>query len=571
MADNLFVIWRDWVVPGGGPVDLNSTIWGSQNSGSGWSAKVPLYNVPLPHTGFTTPIAALTISYPSTGFALDVEIGFTGIGPSWFPPSGSNIFPPTQIIDHTNKPEIGNLTFDSKVLLFDFGGSAYYFSVSDTTNNLVVYKRSGITWTPQDTANEPFFGNGTGGTATYDAVTNQVLLAYARASDNALILQEFDVASGLFTAPHDPDPSIILDINQVQVIWVFKFPNGDTGVIIRNETTPALELFILVSAVWTNAGVFFIGDTLALFAGLAVDATGRVHLFFGPHPTVSTVMHYRNYFSGSFSTTFTFPGTAMIDGANWGFGHIVIKNGDTLCVPFLGALGPAAAIVPCIFYGTPLSAPSWSAPELIDNDASDAASGITLSILTAGPSPPSLACPTSIANLNAPYSDSFVASGGTPPYTFAIIAGALPPGLSLNPATGLISGTPTATGPFAYTGQVTDSFGVTATANCSITVAPSPITIRCPQASTAIVNLPYSSPVLANLGVPPYTFAIFAGALPPGLTLDSGTGIVSGTPTVTGTYTFTIQVTDSLGSITRQVCIIVIQNCPQVDSPTIFK
>jgi putative Ig domain-containing protein len=69
------------------------------------------------------------------------------------------------------------------------------------------------------------------------------------------------------------------------------------------------------------------------------------------------------------------------------------------------------------------------------------------------------------------YSATLAATGGTLPYNWSIISGSLPPGLSLNSSTGVISGTPTAGGFFAFTVQVTDSASNTATASLSITVA----------------------------------------------------------------------------------------------------
>jgi hypothetical protein len=58
--------------------------------------------------------------------------------------------------------------------------------------------------------------------------------------------------------------------------------------------------------------------------------------------------------------------------------------------------------------------------------------------------------------LFAPYSQQLQASGGIPPYTWSITLGSLPAGLSLS-SSGLISGSPTAPGPFSFTVQVKDS------------------------------------------------------------------------------------------------------------------
>ena len=60
------------------------------------------------------------------------------------------------------------------------------------------------------------------------------------------------------------------------------------------------------------------------------------------------------------------------------------------------------------------------------------------------------------AVLGAAYSVQLAATGGVAPYTWAISAGSLPTGLTLS-STGLLSGTPTASGSFTFTVQVTDS------------------------------------------------------------------------------------------------------------------
>jgi len=87
---------------------------------------------------------------------------------------------------------------------------------------------------------------------------------------------------------------------------------------------------------------------------------------------------------------------------------------------------------------------------------------------------PTLSCPASTGEVGVAYSSSLVAAGGVTPYTFSIIAGSLP-GLTLNPATGAITGTPTSQGTFTFTGQAMSSAGSppanTGTASCTITVA----------------------------------------------------------------------------------------------------
>jgi len=178
---------------------------------------------------------------------------------------------------------------------------------------------------------------------------------------------------------------------------------------------------------------------------------------------------------------------------------------------------------------------------------------VLVSVLyTWGPSAPvtaiTVTCPLGTATTGSPYSSAVTASGGTAPYTYSV-SGALPPGLTLDPATGGIVGTPTLAGfyPVTYTAQ--DSLGaVSVPQPCGISVngvSPGELALACPTFHDLEVGVPYVGALVASGGVPPYTFAIVAGSLPPGLTLDPSTGIISGTPTATGSYPYTAQVTDS--------------------------
>jgi hypothetical protein len=77
-----------------------------------------------------------------------------------------------------------------------------------------------------------------------------------------------------------------------------------------------------------------------------------------------------------------------------------------------------------------------------------------------------------VGTVGMPYSTTFPAGSGNPPYTFAITVGSLPPGLTLNTVTGAVSGTPTTAGTYNFTVQVTDSFTATASVACSIVINP---------------------------------------------------------------------------------------------------
>ena len=78
--------------------------------------------------------------------------------------------------------------------------------------------------------------------------------------------------------------------------------------------------------------------------------------------------------------------------------------------------------------------------------------------------------------VNASYTGTLSVTGGTAPYTWSIASGQLPPGLSLAANTGIISGTPTASGTYSFAVSVVDSSSSpqSATATVPLTIAPAP-------------------------------------------------------------------------------------------------
>jgi len=149
-----------------------------------------------------------------------------------------------------------------------------------------------------------------------------------------------------------------------------------------------------------------------------------------------------------------------------------------------------------------------------------------------------------------PYSLQLQTSGGTPPLAFSLI-GSLPPGLTINSSTGLISGTPTAEGSYSFSVNVNDScpFGAKfASGKYAITISCLPLSITTPSTlPSGTVGIPYNFGLQAQGGSLPYRWRIVAGSLPQGVSLGS-TGLISGTPRSQGTFRFTASVEDSCPS-----------------------
>ncbi len=155
---------------------------------------------------------------------------------------------------------------------------------------------------------------------------------------------------------------------------------------------------------------------------------------------------------------------------------------------------------------------------------------------------------------NTPYTQPLLVIGGTNSYTFS---GVMPPGLSLDPLTGVVSGTPTNTGFFSVPIQATDGASNTFTANVSVNVAGSgPTTLNFPTSANLGTIASGSVPSYAMTptnGTAPYTITALT-SLPPGFDLvptsgAAGAKVVTGIAIAPGSYTFTIQALDSLGNI----------------------
>jgi hypothetical protein len=144
------------------------------------------------------------------------------------------------------------------------------------------------------------------------------------------------------------------------------------------------------------------------------------------------------------------------------------------------------------------------------------------------------------------YNQTFTSSTGVAPFTFAVTAGSLPPGLALT-AAGVLSGTPTSSGSFSFTVTGTDAGSVAASRAYTLSISPATLTITPTTLYPGQRGIFQEDLLDASGGTPPYTFAVTSGTLPGGITLDSD-GYLSGVPGAAGSYTFTVRVTDAYSS-----------------------
>jgi large repetitive protein len=149
--------------------------------------------------------------------------------------------------------------------------------------------------------------------------------------------------------------------------------------------------------------------------------------------------------------------------------------------------------------------------------------------------------------LGTPWSAGLVAAGGAAPYAWSADPGALPPGLALTPA-GWLAGTPAAAGDFPLAVEVVDASGARASRAWTLRVAIAALAVSGAPLRACAVGWSCARAVPASGGVPPYAWAVTAGAAPAGLALDAATGVLAGTPTTAGTTTLSVHVSDAAGA-----------------------
>lgn len=197
-----------------------------------------------------------------------------------------------------------------------------------------------------------------------------------------------------------------------------------------------------------------------------------------------------------------------------------------------------------ILSGTPTTATTY-APALTATNSAGTTGPVTFSLVVSTSAiPPTITSTSPLpgGTVGVAYSFGFAASGSTP---LSWTSTQPPSGLSLNPSTGILSGTPTATGPYAFDVTATNSAGSAGPQTFSLTVSGvGPAITSSSPLPTGIVGTGYSFQFLAS-GTGPWTWS--ATGLPSWASI-SPSGVLSGVPSAVATTSIAVSVTNAAGS-----------------------
>ena len=285
-------------------------------------------------------------------------------------------------------------------------------------------------------------------------------------------------------------------------------------------------------------------------------STGR-NLTVGFDSTTTTVTVSPDTVTTGFEQTALLSATVATGG-----GETLPSTGEQVSID-VGATSCSAALAPGVGGGTgsctigasslAVDATPWSVTATFAGDgdltgsSGSAASGLTV-VATPTITTSALA---DVTLTQTGYYQPIDVAGGTTPFIWSVVAGTLPAGLSLDNASGIISGD---VGPSATTETFTvgaiDQSGATALATYTLQVDDPPTITTSSLAAATGAEAGYSQTLAATGGAPDLSWAVTTGALPVGLSLDPSSGTISGNlDPGAGTRIFTVTVTDANGII----------------------
>jgi hypothetical protein len=206
--------------------------------------------------------------------------------------------------------------------------------------------------------------------------------------------------------------------------------------------------------------------------------------------------------------------------------------------------------------GTPTVPGEYTVSLSATNDEGTGAASLALSIAQNPGAPVITSALTATTAIDEPFSYQIEATNSPTSYA----ASNLPAGLTIDTATGLISGTPTAAGTRSVTISATNALGTDAQA-LSLTVSSPPVITSTLAGSAVYVDSPFTYQITASASPDPTSYG--ATGLPDGLSIDLATGLISGTPTTAGSFPIEISATNPSGTGTGSFTLMVLDQAMQ--------
>jgi hypothetical protein len=202
------------------------------------------------------------------------------------------------------------------------------------------------------------------------------------------------------------------------------------------------------------------------------------------------------------------------------------------------AIDPVAGLIS----GTPTMAGSWLVPIFAANAAGSSGALLTITVLGQGAGAPVFgSVPNPITGITTATLTLPLAATGAISYS----AQNLPPGLSVDATTGLLTGTPSAGGSFSGLVLAANASGTSALQlNFSIMSGTPTFSL-----GTGTISASIGYPLSINAGAVAAA-SYSATGLPPGMSISAVTGLISGTPTTVGFYQVSVQATGPGGTST---------------------
>ena len=356
--------------------------------------------------------------------------------------------------------------------------------------------------------------------------------------------------------------SITLTLNPALAITTSSLPNGTAGTaysaaLAGSGGTPSYKWAVVagtlpagitlgatngvISGTTSIAGTY--NFTVALSDASTLTDTVTQAYTINISPTVTTTSLANGVTGTPYNQQLTYSGGATgvfaITSGSFPTGLALSTSGAITGTPALAAAGSSFKFSLDVTIGSAVSA----AVSL--TIAIDALPMVTTTSLPSG-------------NIGIVYSQQLAFSGGSGAApSWAITAGSLPAGsgLTLNPSTGVISGTPAAA--TTYTFSVTVTVGAQTSATQALTLVINSLIVTSGSSATGEAGLPFSFQLTGAGGTAPYSWSLAANSatLPAGLSINPTTGFITGLPTTNAGSPFAgvvVGATDHLGATATQ-------------------